>query len=55
MRDEEIDKDLIFVEKEGEVLTPAERLINRFVDKKLGNENLKNSEVAYREIVKCIS
>lgn len=49
IRDEEVAKDLGFVEKEGEVLTPAERSINRFVNERLGNENLRRIQKSFIE------
>jgi len=49
IRDEEVAKDLGFVEKEGEILTPAERSINRFVNERLGNENLRRIQKSFIE------
>ena len=47
LKDEGIARDLEFKEKDGKISTPAERSLNRFVNERLGNKNLKAIQTSF--------
>jgi hypothetical protein len=48
-KDKEIAEDLGFVKRNGKILTPAERTINLFMNERLGNENLRETQKSFIE------